>query len=321
MVDMDRVPRDKPAMLLPNHQNALLDPLIVAALAKARRPYFLTRSDVFTGGFLQNILESLRMIPIYRIRDGRDTLHRNEEIFDRCADLLNQGEHLLLFPEANHNLGRRVRTLSKGFTRIAINALEKYPETDLQLIPVGINFQRGADFPDRVTYRFGHPLPAAAYVKGVDFNEDSKAMKAAVSASLKVLTTHVPEDQDYEQTMERLGGLQPDFSNPDPINAWFENPDTAVPKLPLKKGLLWKLWDVIFKVVNLPLVAIWKVWVKPKVWEPEFMSTFRFGFALITAPIYLILLGVLFGIFTGWITGIAVPAGVFLHNILYIKLR
>ena len=123
MEDMDRVPSKGPVMLLPNHQNGLMDPLLYAAFARGK-PYFLTRSDVFGNKVLKWIFEGLRMMPIYRLRDGRQTLERNQEVFERCAALFAQGEQLLLFPEANHNLRRQVRPLSKGFTRTLARSFE-----------------------------------------------------------------------------------------------------------------------------------------------------------------------------------------------------
>ena len=90
------------------------------------------------------------MIPIYRIRDGRESLKNNQAVFDLCSDLLQQKEAILMFPEANHNLKRRVRPLSKGFTRILFNTLLQAPETDIQIVPVGINYKDAVRFPDQV---------------------------------------------------------------------------------------------------------------------------------------------------------------------------
>ena len=60
----------------PNHQNALLDPLLVGTTA-GKSIYSLTRSDVF-GGPLQWFLDAMQTIPVYRIRDGYDKLKNNQ---------------------------------------------------------------------------------------------------------------------------------------------------------------------------------------------------------------------------------------------------
>lgn len=321
MIGTDRIPAGKPVMFLPNHHNALMDPLLIAACIRGQRPYFLTRSDVFRGQFLRRVFSVLRMIPVYRLRDGRDTLSKNEAIFDQCASLLANSGQLLLFPEANHNLGRRVRPLSKGFTRIAIHTLQKYPETDLQLMPVGINYQKASGFPDRVAFYFGHPIPARSFLPAGSPQEISREMKNKVSERLKSLTTHIPDDRDYGETVQRLERESPDWLNPDPINRWLAGASARIPSYPRRNSAGYRLWDLAMRIVNLPVWLLWRWIARNKVWEPEFMDTFRFLYALLAFPVYLGLIGVVL-----WIAGaagywyLALP-GLLLFNLLYVKLR
>lgn len=321
MEGLDEVPANQPVMLLPNHQNALLDPLLVAAFARAKRPYFLTRSDVFQGTFLRLVFDALRMIPIYRLRDGRDTLHRNQEIFDRCAELLAGREHLLLFPEANHNLRRRVRPLSKGFTRIVIHTLQRYPQTPLLMLPVGINYQQAEGFPDRVSFVFGQPVKAADLYTASDLAGSSKKMKAAVTRQLKELTTHVPDDAHYDTVAAKLERLSADFLKPEGINACLQGGDAPLPKVTARNGWIFHLWDLVFRLLNLPVRLPWKWIARNKVWEPEFLSTFRFCFSLLAFPVYFLLLGLLAHWALGAPWGIGIPLALFAHNFFYVKFR
>ncbi|MDG1572325.1 1-acyl-sn-glycerol-3-phosphate acyltransferase [Robiginitalea sp. M366] len=318
---MEQVPADKPVVLLPNHQNALLDPLIYAAFARARKPYFLTRSDVFRGGFLEAVFEALRMIPIYRMRDGRHTLKRNAEVFDRCAALLAAGEHLLLFPEANHNLKRQVRPLSKGFTRIVQHAMELHPGLDLQLVPVGINYQDAAGFPDRVTYMFGAPIPASRWKSVKDPNAFAASMKQAVFEVLSQQTTHADPERDYETQIQPLEAKGADFLQPAAVNAYLKGQADALPVRRMKKGGSYRLWDLLFRLVNFPVWLPWRWVARHKVWEPEFLSTFRFGFAIMAFPVYLLLLFLMVGSLAGWVAGLATATLLFLHNLAYVKTR
>ena len=321
MAGMEQVPKNRPVVFLPNHHNALLDPLLIAAYIRGRRPYFLTRSDVFRGGVLEWFFDMLRMIPIYRLRDGRETLHRNEEIFERCADLLAGGGDLLLFPEANHNLKRQVRPLSKGFTRIVLHTLEKYPDTDLQLVPVGFNYQRAAGFPDRVACYFGEAIPASSFLEAGDMQQVSREMKLAVSSSLKRLTTHIPQERDYDAALRDLEAESPDWLLPDPINKRLSGDTADVPVRSDREGAAPRAWDFLFRVLNLPAWLPWRWIAANKVWEPEFLSTFRFLYALLAFPAYLGLLAAIFAL-----TGVPPEAywalpGLFLFNLLYVKFR
>ncbi|WP_088341775.1 1-acyl-sn-glycerol-3-phosphate acyltransferase [Robiginitalea sediminis] len=318
---MGGIPADKPVVLLPNHQNALLDPLLYAAFARARKPYFLTRSDVFQGGLLEAFFDAMRMIPIYRWRDGRHTLRRNDAVFDRCAELLSQGEHLLLFPEANHNLRRQVRPLSKGFTRIVARAMECYPDLDLQLVPVGINYQDAAGFPDRVTYVFGTPIAARELWEGLDEAQAAAVVKQRIFEALTTLTTHADPDREYEAQILPLEEQGADFNHPEEVNAYLKGATRDFPRRSKGTGLLHRLWDGLFRLLNAPVVLPWGWVARNKVWEPEFMSTFRFGFAFLVYPLYYLALLLLLGWLAGWATAGVAVAFLIAFNLLYVKGR
>ena len=122
------------------------------------------------------ILKSLLMLPVYRVRDGWANLSNNETIFKTCGKLFNKNEAIVIFPEGSHNIKRTVRPLSKGFTRIIFETLEQYPNTDLQLIPVGLNFINAEKFPDSAAIFFGAAIPAKSFITG-NKKEDVVALR------------------------------------------------------------------------------------------------------------------------------------------------
>jgi 1-acyl-sn-glycerol-3-phosphate acyltransferase len=321
MEGIDRVPASKPVMLLLNHQNALLDPLLYAAFARARRPYFLTRSDVFKNPLLRGFFKALRMLPIYRLRDGRETLQRNQEVFALCAGLFSKGEHVLLFPEANHNLRRQVRPLSKGFTRILDHALDRDPGLDLYLVPTGLNYEQADRFPDRVAFYFGEPFALKEYVSEEGNTLHAKALKDRVFEELTRLTTHIPTGEDYSRRIGELEGRGVDFLNPSEVNGILQG--ALGPKLPRRtRHPFWgRAWDYAFRALNGPFWLPWALWIKPKVWEPEFMGTFRFLYALIAYPLWLLLLYAFLTALIGPLASCIVVTLLVLHNLAYVKWR
>lgn len=316
---LENVPKDKPVLFLPNHQNALLDPLLIAVDCN-RKPYFLTRSDVFKSSMLNRLFNLVRMIPIYRIRDGRDSLKNNEAVFQRCSQLLNNDQSLLMFPEANHNLQRRVRPLSKGFTRILFKTLETNPTLDIRLVPVGLNYLSGQDFPDQVSIYYGKDIA----VQDLLFDEDQRTsverIKGAVSEALQKLTAHIPE-KDYDEHIKILDSAGADYLDPVHINSFLKDPKNFEKKentIKAKK-MPGKLLAILFVLLNLPIILGWKLWLKPKVWEPEFTATLRFSLSLLAFPIYYLLL--FFGLFF-WFGSIYAWIGVptlFIFNWAYVK--
>ncbi len=65
----ENIPGKAPVIFAPNHQNALMDALIV--LFKAPHDVvFLARADIFRKKFLAFLLNSLKILPVFRQRNG-----------------------------------------------------------------------------------------------------------------------------------------------------------------------------------------------------------------------------------------------------------
>ena len=156
IIGMENVPKNKATLILSNHQNALLDALLIATQLP-QFSYFLTRASVFKVPLVSRFLKSLNMLPVYRIRDGWSNLSNNNSIFETCSAVLEQKGTVVIFPEGNHNLERRVRPLSKGFTRIVFDTISTKPQIDLYLLPVGMNYENAKDYVDSAALYIGPP--------------------------------------------------------------------------------------------------------------------------------------------------------------------
>lgn len=158
----ENYPQSGPVFLAPNHQNAFMDALIPAVFV--REPiHFLARSDVFRNKWMAAFLGSINMMPVYRQRDGLSNLAKNEAIFKKCREILKAGGTLLIFPEATHLGERRVRPLSKGFTRVLFGTLEETPDTDIKIVPLGINYSHYHKTGARLIVNFGKPISVLPY--------------------------------------------------------------------------------------------------------------------------------------------------------------
>tara|TARA_B110000444_G_C18796863_1_gene575356 strand:+ start:442 stop:1476 length:1035 start_codon:yes stop_codon:yes gene_type:complete len=134
----ENIPSDGGVLLSPNHQSALLDPLLVGSMTP-KKMTSLTRSDIF-GGPLQWFLEASQTLPVYRIRNGYSNLKKNDAIFDQCYKLLGKGKFLLMFSEGGHHDEYFLQRLSKGSSRLAYNAQLKNPGKKIYLQPIGLNY-------------------------------------------------------------------------------------------------------------------------------------------------------------------------------------
>lgn len=310
---LENVPSDKPVLFLPNHQSALLDVLLIAVDCN-RKPWFLTRSDVFKSKALRTIFNFFQMIPIYRIRDGRDSLKNNQAVFDRCSELLVDHQAILMFPEANHNLQRRVRPLSKGFTRILFNTLDQAPDTDIQLIPIGINYRNALSFPDKVALYFDAPIAINGMYDPNDQRGSIDNIKGAVSNRLKKLTTHIENEKGYEEIVKQLDASGVDYLNPSEVNETLQNSSISGVATHKPANFLSKLGSGVFELLNFPILFVWRTFGKPKVWEPEFMGTLRFAYALFAYPLYYALIFAIAAFFLNPLIGAMTALGLLVYN-------
>ena len=318
VVDVKNIPKHKPVLFLSNHQNALLDAFLIATKCE-RFCYFLTRAAVFKKPIVSKLLKSLQMLPVYRIRDGWSNLSNNNSIFDSCTKILHQNKVVVIFPEGNHNLKRTVRPLSKGFTRIVFDTLEKYPETDLQLIPVGVNYINAKNFADSTSIYFGKAIEAKSFVSG-NKNEDVVNLKKSIQLEMSKLTTHIPSES-YKDTLQKLDALNVDYLNPKAVNKCIANNFQACEKK-LISNLKWfrSLLKGLLILNILPPYLIWKFVAQPKIKELEFTATFRFAIAVTLVPFYLIIMFFVLAVLFSTIIGLAYVLFVLILALLAVKL-
>lgn len=307
---LEHVPKNEPVLFLSNHQNALLDVLLIATRC-SRKPWFLTRSDVFKNAIYKSMFGFLRMLPIYRIRDGKQNLSKNQAVFDRCSNLLAENEAIVIFPEANHNLERRVRPLSKGFTRIVDQTLTDYPEKPMYLVPIGQNYMLPTQIGDAACLRFGKPI----VVKSGQYEGNVHELKRAVSDALKNLTTHI-EPENYIETVSKLDKIGVNYLMPETVNAYINGSAKTIHKTTSTSS---RPARFLFYMLNLPMVLLWRVLVKPKVPEPEFMGTFRFGFSIVAYPLFYLALLTVLQYSYGWTIALCSVMGHFALNLILVK--
>jgi 1-acyl-sn-glycerol-3-phosphate acyltransferase len=160
----ERIPQNRPVLLAPNHQNALMDAM-APLLTTRHDSVFLARADIFKKKFVAGILRLFKILPVYRIRDGASELGKNEEVFQEAMDvLLRKKCPVAIMPEGNHGNKRRLRPLVKGIFRVAFQAQEKYGEQPgVVIVPVGIDYSNYTNFRGKLFLQFGEPIEVYEY--------------------------------------------------------------------------------------------------------------------------------------------------------------
>jgi len=272
----ENIPQNQAVILVANHQNALIDPLLLATHTRLT-PWFLTRAAVFVNPFISRVLHFIRMLPVYRVRDGFSTIQQNHQTFDKTYEILRNKGTVVIFAEGSHSLVRNLRPLSKGFTRMAFGLKEKFPEVEPVILPVGLGFSAHKRSGSTVRITFGKPIPV-----DMPAGQSGKLTKA-VERSLKTLIVDLP-DQDYPKTLHQLLENQVDLTSKSAVDQFMSRGTISSPVANIS-GFRNKL----MKIFHFPLYWLW-LWIQPKVEDEVFTATWKFLIGFFLAGIWYALL-------------------------------
>lgn len=199
---LDNLPSDGAYIIAPCHQQALMEPLAVLCFSP-KPPVFLARADIFRRPTLRAILTFLKIMPVYRIRDGQDQLGRNKEIFDRCRDVLLDGSPLCLMAEGRHNNRHHLLNMGKGMFRIAGETQLALGDHPLYIVPTGIDFDDYERPYSNLVVNIGKPIPVQPFMETYRDNEAQalNQMRDALTEALLPLMHDIRDEEHYEEIM------------------------------------------------------------------------------------------------------------------------
>jgi len=199
----------------PNHQNALMDALAVLFTQEGYL-VFLARADIFKKKLIASILYFLKILPVYRIRDGFSSLKGNDEIFTKTIDVIKNKNGLVILPEGDHSGFRRLRQLKKGICRVAFQADEATGfELKMKIIPVGLEFSNYQRWRQVLTVVYGKPIEVSEYHKAYRDSPERalNELRSRLSDEMKGLMIHIESEKDYEAIDELRSIINGKFSD------------------------------------------------------------------------------------------------------------
>lgn len=198
----ENIEPNKPTLIGPNHQNALMDALAILSYDPKVFPVFLARSDIFFNDAIGNFLISMKILPVYRIRDGKEKLALNEKIFEASVDVLEQGKTLTVFPEAQHTPYRSLLQLKKGLMRIAFHTAEKHDfDIDLRIIPTGVYYKNYFNYRSDLLVNYGKPIFIKDYKERYQENKQAalNQLKRDMRDAMIPLAIHIKNKDFYDE--------------------------------------------------------------------------------------------------------------------------
>ncbi len=199
---------DVPLLVVSNHPNTFMDPILIAHFLK-QRLYFLANASVFNSAFNRWFLKQLHMIPIQRKEDTNKVKYSNEEIFRKCFEHLSDKGCILIFPEGTSIHGRRLQQIKSGAARIAFGAeSENNFALGLKILPIGLNYSKPESFRSEIFIQIGKPIQVNQFKKEYEENAEQsiKSLTDTIEQVLSELTivTDNQEEDLLAQNIEKI---------------------------------------------------------------------------------------------------------------------
>ena len=237
----EHVPDKGPVILAANHPGSILDSIVMATQIH-RTINYLARSGLFRFRLLAALFRRLGAVPIYRSHETADSIQRNEEVFAKVHELLDEGGCIGIFPEGRNSPPTRIGPLRKGAARIALSAeARKDGKLGLVVVPVGVNFENRGFLMSAVLLRFGAPIKVADYLDL--YRRDQSAALIRLTEDIK----HALSQQVLTIEDVRLGQLVDELAAVfgDELGRRFESTTGSAGKTPPRQRLIKRwLWQL-----------------------------------------------------------------------------
>lgn len=306
-----------PLLLACNHPNSFLDALILGTYFD-QPIHFLARGDAFKNPFAKKLLTALKVIPIYRLREGKEYLALNDATFERCIEILLEGGIVLIFSEGLCINQWKLRLLKKGTARIALNAWKKTSiSAHFHILPVSLNYSSFHRFRKSVVIKFGALIKQGQIPKEKTEGEQIMELNKIIYARLQngliieeddvssvefVLTNCLNGKAKNKDIIPYLGSLHKELTNR--FFGFAQRlqgaKQVALSKFSLVIALL--LITVLFLpaaigfLIHFPLFYPVKKIIKIKTAGTVFYHSALFGVLIIAYPIYTFCISILLSI-------------------------
>ena len=203
-----------------NHVNAFIDPIVISSQLWAQL-YYMVRGDIFNSSFKTWLLWQMNQIPIFRQRDGKANLKKNEASYEKCYNLLKNNERILIFPEGDCVQEKRFRTVKKGTARMAFGAIAaKGWDIDLHIQPHTVNYAHPSKFRTDIILNIGDPIRLLDYKELYEQDEAKALTKLSrdIEKALKEIYIDIEDQRDLE-VFEHLIEIERN-NHPGPLLPW-----------------------------------------------------------------------------------------------------
>jgi len=155
---LERFPRGAPVVIVANHHNAILDPLLLLGHLPVH-PRFLAASMLWKDPVMKHFVKLAGVLPVQRKQDSVPS--DNAKMFSAVRDELVRGGAVGLFPEGETHDAPHLLEPKTGAARMALDAVTAGGAAALRIVPVGLHYDHKDVFRSRALVSIGEPLDPA----------------------------------------------------------------------------------------------------------------------------------------------------------------
>ena len=200
-----RIPKGGALIFGVNHSNTLMDALVLLSADNIRK-VFIARGDIFKNPAVAKILHFMRILPIFRIRNGVAAVRQNDDSLNKAVDVIHDHVDLYLFPEGTHRTKHSLMRMGKGLFHIAVDANKQFGhQSPVYIIPTAIEYGDYFRYRSTAMINFGEPINVTDFFKNT--TEENEAaninlLKDKLHEEISKLFTYIPDNEDYDAVWE-----------------------------------------------------------------------------------------------------------------------
>ena len=190
-----QLPAGGPVLVIANHPNSLVDPILV--LAAAGRPVrFLAKAPLFEDYRIAWLLRAVQAVPVHRPQDDLAKLSRNADVLGAAAGALAAGAVIAVFPEGRSHNESSLMPLKTGAARIALLAA-KQAGAAVPIVPVGLNMRQKETFRSEALALVGNAVEWSDLAsRGADDVDAVRELTSRMDSALRGVTLNVERWED-----------------------------------------------------------------------------------------------------------------------------